>query len=364
MRESLLVRLLPPPNFLLMPTFGVDISDKVIRVVYLKETSHGLKVGYIAEYFIPEGIVVNGRVENVEELTRLFADVVKLYDMRYITLSLPEDLSYIFTMALPQASMANARESIELQLEEYVPVEVKDVFFDADIYKKPTTKTDMLEVVVGVTSKREVINSLELCKKVGVLLRSIEIESQATARSLVKRDDLGTYMIIDFGNRRASFSVVSKGVVVSTSSIPSLGGDALMRVIQRKLNISQAEAEKIKDEQGLTGLDKSSDLYFSMMAHISSLRDEITTRLDYWKTRKRGIVDPKPVTKIILCGEQACIPGIIDYLSESLDLEVELGNPWVNVIDFDKTLPPLNKKESTRFAKAIGLALRHIAYGH
>lgn len=364
MKENLLVRLLPPPDFLLMPTFGVDISDKAIRMACLEEGSHGLRVRVISEHFLPEGIVAGGRIQKIDELARLCADLVKAYKINYVALSLPEDLSYVVTIGLPAAAANNVRESVELQLEEHVPVRVRDVAFDVETLESPTVLHPNFEVAVGVVSKQEVVNGLELCDRLGVVLRSIEIESQALARALIKRDDLGTYMIIDFGQRRASFSVVSRGLVVSTSSAPSLGGDALTSAIQKSLGVSFEEAEKIKIEKGLLGVDKNSDLFFSMMAHVSSLRDEATTRIDYWQTKKEGVTHPSPVTKIILCGGQAPLPGLTDYLSESLDLTVELGNPWVNVINFERSVPPLDRYESLHFSKAIGLALRHIAYGH
>lgn len=364
MRENLFIRLLPPPDFLLMPTFGVDVSDKAIRMACLEETSRGLKVKLITEHFIPEGIVVDGRIEKVDELAKLCRDLVKAYRIDYVAMSLPEDLSYVVTMMLPAASVDNLRESVELQLEEYVPVTIKDVSFDVEILSLPTNSQEPYELVVGVVSKREVANSIDVCDQTGVVLRSIEIESQALARSLIKKNDLGTYMIIDFGQRRVSFSVVTKGLVVATSSVPSLGGDALTRTIQKSLNVSFDEAEDIKIKKGLTNIDKNSDLFFSMMAHVSSLRDEATTRIDYWQNKKEGVVNPSLVSKIILCGGQASLPGLIDYLSESLDLPVELGNPWINVVDFDRSVPSLDKRESLHFSKAIGLALRHIAYGY
>lgn len=364
MRENLLVRLLPPPDFLLMPTFGVDISDKAIRMACLEETNHGLKVKMITEHFLPEGIVVGGRIEKVSELAKLFGDLVKAYKINYMTLSLPEDLSYVVIVSLPAASKDNLRESVELQIEEYVPVKIKDISFDIEIFKSPTQSNQSFELAVGVVNKQEIINGLELCSQAGTVLRSIEIESQALARSLVKKDDLGTYMIIDFGQRRVSFSVVSSGLVVATSSVASLGGDALTKTIQKSLNITFAEAEKMKIDKGLLGVDNHSDLYFSMMAHFSSLREEITIRVNYWQVKKEKMINPNPVTKVILCGGQSSLPGLIDYLSTSLDLPVELGNPWINVIDFDRAMPPVDKNESLHFSKAIGLALRHIAYGH
>jgi type IV pilus assembly protein PilM len=364
MKESLWVKLLPPPDFLLMPTFGVDISDKAIRMICLEESHGGLKVKAITEHFLPEGVVVGGRVEKVDELARLFRGLAKEYKINYATLALPEDLSYAVTMSLPAASAANLRESVELQLEEYVPITIKDVSFDAEVFRMPTATEPFFELVVGVASKREMINSLELCQKAGVILRAIELESQALARALIKKADLGTYMIVDFGDRRASFSVVAQGLVVATSSVPSLGGEALTKAIQKSLGTTLEEAEKIKIEKGLLGVDKNSDPFFSMMAHVSSLRDELITRIDYWQSKKEGLVKPRPVTKVILSGGQSLISGLVDYFSETLDLPVELGNPWVNVVDFGRSVPSIDRGQSLRFAKAIGLALRHLAYGH
>lgn len=357
-----MVRLLPPPDFLLMPTFGVDLCDQDIRLVCLTADSHGLKVKHVIDRHLPEGIVVGGRIEQSAELAKIFAELAASFNIKYSAWSLPEDLSYIVTMSLPTEAKDTLRESVELQLEEYVPIKINDVTFDVDVLNLPDDRKSFFEVVVGVAAKRDVNDCINTCWRAGVVLRSLEAESQALARAIIKKGDMNTYMIVDFGKRRASFAVVAGGLVCATSSIPELGGDVLTKAIQKHLNVSYEEAEKIKIKDGLAGLDKKSDLFFVVMSHLGSLRDEITNRIEYWNSKQGGINKP-PLSKILLCGGQAALPGLVEYLDDSLTTKVELGNPLINLVDTNQEVV-LNKLESLRFAKAIGLALRHLAYGH
>ena len=54
------------------------------------------------------------------------------------------------------------------------------------------------------------------------------------------------------------------------------------------------------------------------------------------------------------------INGISDYLSISLGLNVVLGNPWTNLISFEKYIPEIGAKEATEYSTAIGLAMKNI----
>ncbi len=363
MKENFLVRFLPPPNFLLMPTFGVDICDSDIRLACLENSSNGLKIKHVVERPLAQGVVVGGRVEKPDELSQVFEELAESFCIQYASWALPEGLTYVITMRLPPAAKEHLRESVELQLEEYVPVQIGDVSFDVDVIDVSAADKSGVEVAVGVAAKRDVHDCINICWRSGVVLRSLELESQSLARALIKKGDDSTYMIVDFGKRYVAFAVVMRGVVTLTSSIPALGGDALTKVMQKNSSLTFDQIEELKMKDGLAGLDKNSDLFFTVMSHLGSLRDEIVNRMQFWQT-KNSVDIFSPVTKIILCGSQALIPGLLDYLADSLEVKVEMGNPMINLVDDSKQKAPLGQRESLHFAKAIGLALRHLAYGH
>jgi len=80
---------------------------------------------------------------------------------------------------------------------------------------------------------------------------ALEIESQATARALVKNQvSPFPLLIVDLGATRTSFIIFSGYSLRFTSSIP-ICGNTFTKAIAKNLGISFKKAEKIKIKYGL-----------------------------------------------------------------------------------------------------------------
>ena len=63
----------------------------------------------------------------------------------------------------------------------------------------------------------------------------------------------------------------------------------------------------------------------------------------------------------MLCGGGANLKGFSGFLSSQLEIPVEIGNPWINILPKDrKNKSQLSFEESLRYATALGLALRGV----
>jgi len=139
-----------------------------------------------------------------------------------------------------------------------------------------------------------------------------------------------------------------------------IGGRALTKAIEKILNIKTEEAESIKKEKGIIAREENEELFLTMMSIIGVLKDEINKHSIYWHTHKDQYGRKRPkIEKVILCGGDANLTGLPEYLSTGLKTPVERANVMVNVNSFDKYIPEINFNESLHYATVIGLALRH-----
>jgi Tfp pilus assembly PilM family ATPase len=67
--------------------------------------------------------------------------------------------------------------------------------------------------------------------------------------------------------------------------------------------------------------------------------------------------EQKEVSKVILSGGMALLPGLKEYLSSSLQKEVEIANPFSDII-FPPILEQALKNLGPSYAVAVGMALR------
>ncbi|MDE2030738.1 MAG: pilus assembly protein PilM [Patescibacteria group bacterium] len=346
-------RYFPTPPFLAMNSCALDISDESIKYGELFATSHGLRLGRFGHEKIPSGIIVSGKIEKEDELVKFLKDLAKREHLRFVRISLPEEQMYLFTIELPNAAGSDLRETILFQLEEHIPLKASDTTFDYDIISE-NPKTIFVEVLAVSNT---VINSyLSIFKRSNLVPLSFELEAQAIARSVIPRNDKSALMIVDFGEARTGASIANNGRVLFTTTL-DIGGSALTNMIAKNFSLSFEEAEKMKLSYGLSSTSNIEDIFPSILSGISVLRDELNRHYIYWKTHEDDGTKHEKLDRIILCGGEANLTGLSNYLQASMMIKVENANAWVNITEMTTSIPDMSFEESFGYTTVLGLAL-------
>lgn len=348
-------RFFPVPSFISTPSFGMDISDESLKFLELVNTKDGVQVGRHGERTIPVGIIDSGKIQNSARMEEILLSLKKEIGIKSVRVSLPEEQVYLFKLRLEKTGLVNIRESIELALEEHVPIQASEAIFD---YEFLDQDAESIELQVAAIPKNVIESYLSIFQNSQIFVQSFELEAQAISRAVVKKGDMETYMIVDFGEKRTGIFIISRGVVMFTSTL-DVGGVMLTDMIAKNFKISFAEAEKMKREYGLQRNAPNKELFSVLLNSVSILRDEIVKHFLYWHTHtdEEGKNNP-PIKKIILCGGDSNLVGLPDYFSVSMKNKVEMANVWVNIIDTGNYVPDIDFKQALSFAASLGLALR------
>lgn len=344
----------PLPHFLLPPSFGLDVSDESIKFLQLLPTKDGIRIGRYGERKIPPGIIQSGKIQDLKRMEEILVALRKEEGIKSVRVSLPEEQMYLFQLRLEKAGLKNIREAIELSLEEHIPVASQDAIFDYEIIAEDV---QALDVQVATIPYNIIESYLEVFKNAEMHAESFELEAQAIERAVIKENDKGTYMIVDFGEKRTGIFIISRGAVMFTSTL-DVGGVTLNEMIAKNFKVSLDEAEKMKKEFGLQRNASNKEIFSVLLNSVSILRDEIVKHFLYWQTHKdeEGKTNP-PIEKIILCGGDSNLIGLSEYLAVSLKSKVEMADVWLNIIDTEKSVPEIGFKQALSFAAALGLAL-------
>ncbi len=359
-RLSHLLALFPPPRFLAMPAVGLDISDSSVKFVELVNRPYGKELGMFAERDIPEGVVVNGEIVDTERLARVLAGLRRDFGLEFVRVSLPEEKGYVFQTKIARETPPDqVRGIIEFSLEENVPLSPVESVFDYEVVQSGTGAAgDHVDVNVSVYPRKIVDLYTAAIRRAGLVPLSFEVEAHAVTRAVVQNGDLGTYLIVDIGRARTGLAIVSGGALAFSSTL-DVGGDALTVAIGKYAWVSPEKAEVMKNDRGLLRQRGDQELYASLVATVSALRDEINRHYIYWQGRKKPDGSPSPqIQKIVLCGGNANLAGLPEYLSSSLRVPAERANVWVNAAPFEESVPEIGYHQSLSYATAIGLALR------
>jgi len=347
-------RFFPVPSFLATPSFGLDIGDESIKFIELVNTKKGIRVGRHGERVIPPDIIESGKIKNPKRMEEILLSLQAEVGLKSVRVSLPEEQVYLFKLRLEKSGLVNIRESIELSLEEHIPLKSENAIFDYELLDQDKQYIDLQ---VAAIPKNVIENYLTIFKNSKIRVKSFELEAQAIERAVVKKGDLETYMIVDFGEKSTGIFIISRGVVMFTSTL-DVGGVMLNEMIAKNFKISFDEAEKMKRKYGLERNIPNKELFSVLLNSVSVLRDELVKHFLYWHTHQdeEGKNNP-PIKKIILCGGDSNLIGLVDYLSVSMKSQVEMANVWVNIMNTENYVPDINFKQALSFAAALGLAL-------
>lgn len=363
-----LYRFLPPPAYLDLPAVGLDVSDRSIKFIELKETKRGLRLNRFGKKELAPGIIVAGEIQKPDEFSGELSAFFKPLNIKHVAAALPEERAYISVITLPRLARSQARGVIELELPQKIPLPIEETIFDFEfmpqskiIAKDAVMSEDQPpheDAIVYAFPRTLVQSYLDAYLRAGLTPVIFTMETISLGRALLFSGERNLpTMIVDFGKTRVSFVVVADGLVRFSSTV-SVAGEALDQAIAKALNVFLAEAEEAKKQKGLSKDPASQAVFNAILPVVSAVADEIERHVLFWNTHAEHVHKSSPeISKIILSGGDANLIGLPEYLSRTLKLPVETGNPWINISSFEDYIPEIKSNEALAFSAAIGLGL-------
>ena len=339
--------------------FGLDLSDLSVKVVQMKDEGEKEEVVSFGSVDIPQGSIVDGEIVEQNNVVNAIKKAVaiagpKKIKTKKVICSLPETKAFLRIISLPEMKSDEAQEAIKWELEANIPMSVDQVYYDWQILEKNLMEErGKMNVLVVAFSKKVINQFYETLQLSGLEIVGMEIESIAQSRSLLRENDEGTSLVVDLGDRRTSLLMIIGNIPCFTSSI-SISGWGMTDAIAKMLGVNFDEAEKTKLAYGIGSVSQQDVIFKAVSPILDGLAVEIERTVDFYLS---NLNYSNSVDRIIICGGGSNMQGIIPYLSKKINREVELGNPWVNLLSAGK-IPIIDKNKSVQYSTAIGLALK------
>lgn len=350
--------------------FGLDISDLSLKIISLKKKRGFLALSSFYEQDIKPGIIREGEIRDEESLIKIIKEALpkvrgEKLKTKYVVASLPEEKSFLQVIQMPRIPEEDLKSAVIYEAENYIPLPIEEVYLDSQIVPPLANHLDHFDVLIAALSKKIVDPYLTCLKKAGMIPKVLEIESQAIARALVKKEvSPFPLLLMDLGATKTSFIIFSGYSLRFTGSIP-VSSQKFTEAISKNLNIDLNEAEKLKIKYGIKKEEKNGEskrIFEALVPALTDLVEQIKKYLSYYQTHTSHEHLPpngKVVAKIFLSGGGANLKGLSDFFSSEFKTPVELSNPWINILPQPlKEVPELPYQESLRYTTALGLALR------
>ncbi len=336
------------------PLFGVDVGFGSLKVMQVGPPS-GKKqpvLGYGATTFDPKAII-DGVIVDPEAVAKaaydLFKnDVIGNIGTRRVVFSIPVSRSYNRNVQLPKLSSKELKDAIRQEVEQYIPVPVDDLYID---YAPLHQTKEGIDYIIVAVPKHIVDSYTDLARILDLDVVGIETTIAASARLFLQAEnnDVPT-VLIDFGSLSADLSIYDKGLVVSSTI--SGGGDNFTQSIATALGVTYQEAHIIKTKYGLGVSKKQKQIHAGLKPILDALGKEIRRMIRYYEERSGT---ERKIGQVVTMGGGANMPGLSEYLTNSLRLPVRMCDPWQN-LNFSHLQPP-NRAEKSMYVTVAGLSL-------
>jgi len=344
--------------------FGLDLSDYSIKVAQLEKRGRFFQLKNYNRVSIPEEVIVGGVIKKEDRLIGIIKKAItavkgESIKTPYAICSLPEQHGFIKIIQLPIMKLEEVNKAIKWEAEANIPLSLDEAYLSWQII--PSKKSfDHLDVLITATPKNLVDKYLEVLKVANIEPVVFEIESVATARSLIKNEfSPKSVLIIDLGYSRTSFIIFAGNSIRFTSSISSVSNKEMLEGIGKKLNVTLKEAQLSKFKIGLEKKGKEGKIFNALLPFMTKLIEKIKDCISFHQEYSQQDKECEGnISEIILCGGGSHLRGLPEYLSSRLNIPVKLGNPWVNIPYSKNKLPAIPYDESPAYATVLGLALR------
>lgn len=340
---------------------GLDIGSSSVKLVHLKES----KRGYVLDAFgvapLPPEAIVDGALMNsaavVDAIKELFAEA--RIKTRQVAIGISGHSVIIKKINLPRMSREELEESIQWEAEQYIPFDVKDVEIDVEILSEGDDATGQMDVLL-VAAKKDMINDYTaVVAEAGLTPVVCDVDAFAVQNCFEINYELPTtetVVLINAGASVVNINVLANGVTTFTRDI-TMGGNQFTEEIQKQLNVSYDEAEKLKVGGDMAEVDSviPQEVERVLQGVADQMAGEIQRSLDFYAATAAD----SRIARVYLGGGTARIPALFKIIEQRVGVPVEILNPFKAIeIDNRRFDPGYLMEVAPAAAVCVGLGLR------
>ena len=342
------------------PLIGLDISTSGIRLVELAEVGKNmLQLERYASESLPRGAVVDGNIENIEQVADAIQRVWKKSGARakLVALGMPSASVITKKIILPGGS---SEDELELQVEneasQYIPFALDEVSLDFDVIGLAENSVEDIEVLLAATRKEKVEDRVAVAQAANLTPVVMDIESfaahAAMDRIIAALPNGGEGKIIALfriGAHLMHVAMLLDGQVIYEREQP-FGGNQLTQDIVRTygMTFEQAELRK-RDDELPDGYEH--ELFEPFLDNAGV---EIMRAIQFFYTA----TPHTRVDQIYLAGGCAVMEGLVEAVAVRTKMPCAVVNPFQGMQFAAGVREKQLQLDAPAYLVACGLALR------
>ncbi len=337
---------------------GIDIGSSFIKLVQFKKSGNGYELSKFDILPVQQGIIADGAIVDKKILTRTLAELLRKTNISkgQACIGLSGQSSLIIKrITVPFMTEDELNLSIKFEAQQFIPFDLNAVSLDFHIIDKTPNADNQMEVLIVAVNKDLMNDYLEVISSVG--LETVVVDTKQFALSNMYEFNYGVseqrnIAIADIGASTVTLNIVQNGLPIFWRE-STVGSNYHTDAIESTFNIPREDAERLKrgfpieaisSEEAQSVIQKASDEIYA----------DIYRSLEVFRSNFYN----EEVYKIAICGGAALIKDFASSMSQRIDMEVDVIDPFRKIAIPDKINPSYIKEIVPIAAVAVGLALR------
>ena len=308
---------------------------------------------------LPEAIVDSEIIDRqavIEAIQNLFErEGIKSKD---VTTAVSGRAVIVKKIWMDRLDQEDARSAVQWEAEQHIPYDINEVTLDFQILQsEPHAK--QMEVLLVAAKKDMVLGHADLVREAGLNPEIIDVDSFALQNAVLANYDLKddeVAALVNVGSEKTNLNIVRAGIPLYTKDVP-IGAGSLIEALKRKFSLGEEEAQAI-----LSGNAPVSDAEIDVSESVRDVFEDLALAVERASAFLKSSGEAEQLTRILLAGGGANLPGLSDFLAERQGGRVEVVNPMARLeVDSDRVDARLWAEQAPIYSVSVGLALRKVA---
>lgn len=335
-----------------MPALALDIGTYTIKAIVGKPGKNP-KVDLVAEVFNPLGVSIAADENQADKMTKqiqafITDNKLPVNDLR---LSLPETLISTKVITLPSLTDAELASAIHWQAEQHIPIPPEELSIEYEVlYRPPQKDSNVLMKVLLIGVRKSVIERyLQVFTNLGIEPTLLETQVISIIRSANFEVSDPTTLVVHIGASSMDMAMVYQGQLEFVISHVT-GGQVLTRSLEQTIGLDATQAESYKRTYGLDETQFQGKVREALLPGVRIMVGEMQKAIKFFTSQHPG----ENVARILLSGGTAQLPGLAQFITQELGVEVLIAAPFAQATG---QIPTVNH---TALTVCMGLLSREL----
>jgi len=349
---------------------GIDFLSNQVRITQISKKGKEVKLERVTVGEIPPEIFRLGKVSDVGALAEVLHKIMTDAGITgsYVVLSLSGMNSVVRVITLPKMTRSQLRETMEVQLGQFVPFPPEDTVYQYKILGEVVEEETPMNEILLAAARYSLIHPLvQAVTLLGLQPVAVKV-GYVSVLSVLKRyyeDFAQAVAIVDLRDKFCDISFVAENAFQFSRTV-EFGQETIYTKIGSLVGLSTKEIRERLREGEIDlmapvateveeGASETTRLVEGLKNAFQSFANELVRSVRYYEAKSRRKLR---VGRIVLVGGVSNFVNLEPFLMETTAVDVVIGDPLENV-DYSTAewFPPEYKANISEIAVSLGLAV-------